>query len=101
MTAITSEMVDENTIVSAVARPWLANGGSPVVSVLVPAKDEAENLPLFMQQARAAFAGRKEKYEVVVIDDGSVDGTWETLESLVGRYPFLRAVRHRAGQGNR
>lgn len=99
MTAITSEMVDKNTIVSLSPALGSRTAAPPVVSVLVPAKDEAENLPLFMQQAAEAFAGRMEKYEVVVIDDGSVDGTWETLESLVGRYPFLRAVRHRAGRG--
>ena len=42
------------------------------VSVLVPAKDEAENLPLFMEQAAAAFADSTVQYEVVVIDDGSL-----------------------------
>ena len=69
------------------------------VSVLVPAKDEVENLPLFMEQAEAAFAGSSARYEVVVIDDGSVDGTWRVLEELVARYPFLRAVRHRSRRG--
>ncbi len=71
----------------------------PLVSVLVPAKDEAENLSLFMEQAAAAFASAPGRYEVVVIDDGSTDDTWEVLESLVGRYSFLRAVRHRARRG--
>jgi glycosyltransferase involved in cell wall biosynthesis len=70
-----------------------------LVSVLVPAKDEAENLPLFMEQAAAAFAGRQLSYEVVVIDDGSVDGTWSVLENLVESYSFLRAVRHRSCRG--
>ena len=71
----------------------------PLVSVLVPAKDEAENLPLFMEQAAAAFASSPGRYEVVVVDDGSVDQTWETLEKLVHQYPFLRAARHRARRG--
>ncbi len=70
-----------------------------LVSVLVPAKDEAENLPLFIEQAAAAFAGSELTYEVVVIDDGSVDGTWTVLENLVASYPFLRAVRHRSCRG--
>jgi glycosyltransferase involved in cell wall biosynthesis len=69
------------------------------VSVLVPAKDEAENLPLFMELAEAAFRGRAERYEVVVVDDGSVDRTWTVLQELAARYPFLRAVRHRARRG--
>lgn len=71
----------------------------PLVSVLVPAKDEAENLPLFMEQAAAAFAGHPGRYEVVVIDDGSIDDTWSVLESLAVKYPFLRAARHRARRG--
>ena len=50
------------------------------VSVLVPAKDEAENLPLFMELAAAAFAADASvSYEVVVIDDGSVDDSWCVL----------------------
>lgn len=73
--------------------------GAPDVSVLVPAKDEAENLPLFMELAAQAFAGSAVRYEVVVIDDGSVDGSWTVLEELQTRYPFLRAVRHRVSRG--
>ncbi|MBA2708758.1 MAG: glycosyltransferase family 2 protein [Gemmatimonadaceae bacterium] len=69
------------------------------MSVLVPAKDEADNLPIFMEQASAAFSSQPGLYEVVVIDDGSVDETWAVLESLAERFPFLRAVRHRARRG--
>jgi glycosyltransferase involved in cell wall biosynthesis len=72
---------------------------APDVSVLVPAKDEAENLPLFMELAAEAFAGSGVRYEVIVVDDGSVDGSWTVLEELRGRYPFLRAVRHRMRRG--
>jgi glycosyltransferase involved in cell wall biosynthesis len=69
------------------------------VSVLVPAKDEAENLPLFMEQAAAVFATAPHRYEVIVIDDGSTDRTWAVLQQLLDQYPFLRAVRHRARRG--
>jgi glycosyltransferase involved in cell wall biosynthesis len=70
------------------------------VSVLVPAKDEAENLPLFMELAAAAFrADAGVNYEVVVIDDGSVDDSWRVLEELGARYDFLRSVRHRSRRG--
>jgi glycosyltransferase involved in cell wall biosynthesis len=69
------------------------------VSVLVPAKDEAENLPLFMEQAKEAFAGSPLRYEVVVVDDGSDDDTWEVLQQLRERYPFLRVSRHRKRRG--
>jgi len=72
---------------------------TPEVSVLVPAKDEAENLPLFMEQAAAAFATSPHAYEVVVVDDGSVDRTWAVLQELATRYPFLRLARHRSRRG--
>lgn len=69
------------------------------VSVLVPARDEAENLPLFMEQMEAVVRSAAVVYEVVVVDDGSEDGTWSVLEHLTERYDFLRIVRHRSGRG--
>ena len=69
------------------------------VSVLVPAKDEAGNLPLFMEQAAAAFAGTGIRFEVIVIDDGSEDDTWPVLQRLVTQYDFLRVARHRVRRG--
>jgi glycosyltransferase involved in cell wall biosynthesis len=70
------------------------------VSVLVPAKDEADNLPLFMEQAARAFAADDSlRYEVVVIDDGSVDDTARVLRELEGRYSFLRVATHRSQRG--
>lgn len=69
------------------------------VSVLVPAKDEAENLPLFMELMAEVVEASSLSYEVVVIDDGSVDDTWAVLQQLKARYPFLRAVRHRTRRG--
>lgn len=77
-----------------------AGGADEVdVSVLVPAKDEAENLPLFMEQAREAFEHSPLSYEVVVVDDGSDDDTWAVLQELRERYPFLRLARHRKRRG--
>jgi glycosyltransferase involved in cell wall biosynthesis len=68
--------------------------------VLVPAKDEAENLPLFMEQADATFrATPNVSFEVVVIDDGSDDNSWTVLEQLARRYSFLKLARHRSRRG--
>lgn len=77
----------------------LAGAGECDVSVLVPAKDEAENLPLFMELTEAAFRSSDVRFEVIVVDDGSVDTTWAVLGELASRYPFLRPVRHRARRG--
>lgn len=70
------------------------------VSVLVPAKDEAENLPLFMEQAALAFGTDiATHYEVIVIDDGSVDDTPRVLRDLQKQYSFLRVAHHRSQRG--
>lgn len=69
------------------------------VSVLVPARDEAENLPEFVRQCGEVFARTTERYEVIVVDDGSRDATPQVLETLKATHPFLRSVRHRSGRG--
>jgi glycosyltransferase involved in cell wall biosynthesis len=71
----------------------------PQVSVLVPAMNEAENLPLFMEEAAVAFAATPGRYEVIVVDDGSTDDSWAVLERLKTQYSFLRTARHRARRG--
>ena len=80
---------------SAAARPV----GLPRVSVLVPAKDEAENLPLFLSLCAEMIAGQAVGYEVIVVDDGSRDATPAVLAEAARVYPFLRTVRHRAQRG--
>ncbi len=84
---------------AATLRPAQTTAEAVDVSVLVPAKDEAENLPLFMELAADAFAGSAIRYEVVVVDDGSEDETWRVLTELATRYAFLRLARHRRRRG--
>jgi glycosyltransferase involved in cell wall biosynthesis len=92
---MTTERRESLVAYAPVAEPRRAD-----VSVLVPARDEVDNLPLFMQLAAEAFAvDRGVAYEVVVIDDGSVDDSWDVLQRLQSEYLFLRAVRHRVPRG--
>lgn len=78
----------------------LANGHGRVdVSVLVPAKDEAENLPEFVRQCEAAFRDAPFTAEVVVVDDGSADDSAAVLEKLAAQHAFLKVERHRTRQG--
>jgi Glycosyl transferase family 2 len=69
------------------------------VSVLVPAKDEAGNLALFLELCEEMIGAQSAQYEVVVVDDGSTDGSWALLQELRDRFPFLQPVRHRAQRG--
>ena len=78
----------------------IASANGPVdVSVLVPARDEAENLPPFLEACRRAFEDGPIRYEVVVVNDGSTDDSAQVLTRLTAQHPNLRVVTHRIGRG--
>jgi glycosyltransferase involved in cell wall biosynthesis len=69
------------------------------VSVLVPAKDEAANLPEFIQRCAQSLTTAGFSFEVIVVNDGSRDGTDRVLRDLEREYPFLEVVTHRRQRG--
>jgi glycosyltransferase involved in cell wall biosynthesis len=69
------------------------------VSVLVPAKDESDNLPEFIQRCAQALGPAGFSFEVIVVNDGSRDGTDRVLRELQRQYPFLEIVTHRRQRG--
>lgn len=75
------------------------NSTPPDVSVLVPAKDEAENLAEFVRLTREAMLPLPYAVELVIVDDGSHDGTGRVLEELTAKHPFVRVVTHRTQRG--
>jgi polyisoprenyl-phosphate glycosyltransferase len=62
----------------------------PLVSVVAPMHDEAETVTRFHERVAAALDG--EIWELVVVDDGSRDGTREALADLSGADPRVRVV---------
>jgi glycosyltransferase involved in cell wall biosynthesis len=60
---------------------------TPELSVVVPARNEAENLPALGERLRTTLGGWD--YEVVVVDDGSTDGTARVAGSLGDRVVLL------------
>jgi glycosyltransferase involved in cell wall biosynthesis len=69
------------------------------VSVLVPAKDEAPNLPEFLRLCAEALGPAGFSFEVVVVNDGSRDDSAKVLRELERQYSFLRVVTHRRQRG--
>jgi glycosyltransferase involved in cell wall biosynthesis len=69
------------------------------VSVLVPAKDEAANLPEFVRLCAEAMGPAGFSYEVVVVNDGSRDESGKVLRDLERTHPFLHVVTHRRQRG--
>jgi glycosyltransferase involved in cell wall biosynthesis len=69
------------------------------VSVLVPAKDEALNLPEFVRLCAEALGPAGFSFEVIVVNDGSRDDSAKVLRDLERQYSFLRVVTHRRQRG--
>jgi glycosyltransferase involved in cell wall biosynthesis len=69
------------------------------VSIVVPLFNEVESLPELCGWIDRVLTGHKLTYEVILVDDGSIDGSWEQIISLKKDYPQLKGVRFRRNYG--
>jgi glycosyltransferase involved in cell wall biosynthesis len=63
------------------------------LSIIIPVKNEAENIGPLVAEIRAALDGRL-SYEIVYVDDGSEDSTAAEVGRLAAEIPQLRLLRH-------
>ncbi len=70
----------------------------PQISVVAPLLDEQDNLPALYAQITGALAGRYE-YELIFIDDGSTDRSFEILKGFQAADPRVRVIRFRRNFG--
>lgn len=63
----------------------------PDVSVVVPAFNESASIELLANRVRDVLERAELRFELIVIDDGSLDGTWEILRRLHRDDPRIRA----------
>ena len=64
----------------------------PVFSIVAPVFNEEETLPHFYARMVAVMEALAEPFEIVLIDDGSRDGSWRVMSELHERDPRVRAV---------
>jgi len=69
------------------------------LSVIIPVYNEVDSVPHLAQRVNAAMSGLGRAYEVLLIDDGSTDGSWEKLKECARRYAHFRLVRFRRNFG--
>lgn len=70
---------------------------TPLVSVVIPVRNEAPNIAPLVAEIEAALASLP--HEIVYVDDGSTDGTWEALRAARAGGAPVRALRHRESCG--
>jgi dolichol-phosphate mannosyltransferase len=69
------------------------------LSIVIPALNEREALPALLEEIEQTCSSLSGGWEVIVIDDGSTDGSFELIESLSAERPWLRGVRFRRNFG--
>ena len=65
------------------------------LSMVVPIKDEKDNLAALHERVSNAVSRLALSYEIVLVDDGSVDGSFDVMRGLAARDPHLKVVRLR------
>jgi len=72
---------------------------TPGVSVVVPAYNEAETIDGMYRQLTAVMTAEGESFEILFIDDGSTDATWERISALSAEDARVLGIRHRRNFG--
>ena len=69
------------------------------VSVAVPVYNEVESLKAFCGELHETMSKLGRSYEIVMVDDGSTDGTWAAMREQAEKYPNMRLIRFRRNFG--
>ena len=69
------------------------------LSIVVPVYNEVENIPLLIEKLHQTASSLSLSYEILLIDDGSTDGSWEKLMECSKKQPHFRLIRFRRNFG--
>lgn len=62
------------------------------LSVVIPVYRSEQIIPLLVQQLTAVLSDITDRYEIILVNDGSPDGSWEAIQRIIPAYPAIRAI---------
>jgi glycosyltransferase involved in cell wall biosynthesis len=71
----------------------------PSISVVVPLYNEAESLPELLKWIKQVMDDNKFTYEVILVDDGSNDGSWQVIEEIARENISVKGIKFRRNYG--
>ena len=69
------------------------------ISLVIPVYNEEESLTPLMEWISRVMEANRFSYEVIFVDDGSTDASWDVITRLKERYPVIRGIRFRRNYG--
>ena len=69
------------------------------ISVVVPLLNESESLPELTNWISRVMEANGFSYEIILVDDGSNDGSWEVIEDLKNQFPAIVGIKFRRNYG--
>ena len=69
------------------------------LTVVSPLYNEEESLPELTQWIREVCEKNGISFEIIFVDDGSTDGSWQVIEELAGKYPEVKGIRFKRNYG--
>ena len=73
--------------------------GPVSLSIVIPVLDEVDNIERLVAELEQFRAGGPQTVEVIIVDDGSRDGTWNAIRGAAASRPWIKALRFRANRG--
>ncbi len=70
-----------------------------MLSVVIPAYNEEENVPILYEKLKKVLDGLGQDYEIIFVDDGSTDGTYQRLKQLAEKDSRLKVIRFKRNYG--
>jgi len=70
-----------------------------MLSVVIPAYNEEENVPILYEKLKRVLDGLGQDYEIIFVDDGSTDGTYQRLKQLAEKDSRLKIIRFKRNYG--
>ncbi|MBI4418098.1 MAG: glycosyltransferase family 2 protein [Ignavibacteriales bacterium] len=81
------------------SRTTRTRGALPRISVVVPLYNEEESVPELFESLQQVFKQMGEPFELILVDDGSTDGSFRVLEDLHRRHKNIKVIRFRRNFG--